>query len=151
MRNRAFERVVLVCAVALQTIMEHNNKSLVVCERWLWLLLIYTRRSRIKADTQFSWSSILDSHYSCHFSPLEGCQKADWLVCLFPFLLRDFLCVFITVKSEYLFPFWLSEEERDTCIILVGSLMESLSAQGIPRGWETRTDSGFEEEHLVGS
>lgn len=35
MRNRAFKRVVLACAVALQdkqTIVEHDNKSLVVCD-----------------------------------------------------------------------------------------------------------------------
>lgn len=52
------------------------------------------------------------------------------------------------MKSEYLFPFWLSDEEGGMWVILVESLMESLPAQEVPGAkiWqELRADSGFKE------
>lgn len=58
------------------------------------------------------------------------------------------------MKSEYLFPFWLSDEEGGMWVILVESLMESLPTQGVAGAkiWqETRAESGFKEECLVGN
>lgn len=78
-----------------------------------------------------------------------GKRQTGWFSC-FP----SFIGVFITMKSEYLFPFLFSEEEGGMWIILVESLMECLPAQGLSRGrsWrEMRADSGFKKECLVGN